>query len=129
VARPRKKIDPRKVKQLAGAGLTVAEIAAFLDCSKDTLERRFAASLKEGRERLNASLKRKQFIVAMGGNPTMLIWLGKQYLGQEEKVSATIRGKATPTDPEQQAAAEAALKAARKASGTQRRTGRMPGDS
>lgn len=30
------------------------------------------------------SLRRAQFELAMKGNPTMLIWLGKQYLGQNE---------------------------------------------
>ncbi len=32
------------------------------------------------------SLKRKQWEMAMGGNITMLIWLGKQNLGQTDKV-------------------------------------------
>ena len=31
------------------------------------------------------SLRRAQFELAMKGNPTMLIWLGKQYLGQNER--------------------------------------------
>ena len=31
------------------------------------------------------SLRRAQFELAMKGNPTMLIWLGKQYLGQKER--------------------------------------------
>ncbi len=30
-------------------------------------------------------LKRKQIDVALQGNVVMLIWLGKQYLGQAEK--------------------------------------------
>lgn len=32
------------------------------------------------------SLKRKQWEMAMNGNITMLIWLGKQNLGQTDKV-------------------------------------------
>lgn len=31
------------------------------------------------------SLRRAQFELAMKGNPTMLIWLGKQYLAQNER--------------------------------------------
>lgn len=31
------------------------------------------------------SLRRKQYEMAAGGNPTMLIWLGKQYLNQTDK--------------------------------------------
>lgn len=86
VARPLKQIDPKLVRRLAGHGLTTAEIAATLDCSVDTLDRRFAAEIKGGRERMTSSLKRKQFMVAMKGNVGMLIWLGKQYLGQSERV-------------------------------------------
>lgn len=86
MARLKKDIDPKLVTRLARAGLTVAEIAAILECSKDTLERRFAAPIKDGREHMTGSLKRKQFVVAMKGNVGMLIWLGKQYLGQTDKV-------------------------------------------
>jgi DNA-binding transcriptional MocR family regulator len=86
VARPQKQIDPKLVKRLACAGLTIAEIAATLECSHDTIQRRFASELKDGRERMTSSLKRKQFAVAMKGNVGMLIWLGKQYLGQTERV-------------------------------------------
>jgi hypothetical protein len=39
-----------------------------------------------GREHRNASVRRKQFELAMAGNPTMLVWLGKQYLGQHDKL-------------------------------------------
>ncbi|MCZ7616556.1 MAG: hypothetical protein M5T52_24095 [Ignavibacteriaceae bacterium] len=34
-------------------------------------------------------MKSKQIQVAMGGNVSMLIWLGKQYLDQSEKVVET----------------------------------------
>jgi hypothetical protein len=60
-------------------------MAEMLECSKDTLERRFAAVIKKGRAQRNSSLRRKQFEVAMKGDRTMLIWLGKQYLEQRDK--------------------------------------------
>jgi hypothetical protein len=91
MARPFKEIDPERVKKLATMGLTVEEIAAVLECNKKTLERRFVASIKEGRMRLNASLKRKQFTVAMKGSVPMLIWLGKQHLGQADKHEHDLR--------------------------------------
>jgi hypothetical protein len=59
-------------------------MAAVLGCSADTLERRFAAVIKEGREQGKMSLKRKQYEVAMSGNVSMLIWLGKNILGQRD---------------------------------------------
>jgi hypothetical protein len=89
MARPKKVIDAVQVQALAGIGCTVAEIAAVMDCSKDTLERRFAAFIEKGRERMKMSLRRHQMKSAENGNATMLIWLGKQYLGQSDKTEIT----------------------------------------
>lgn len=84
MARPKKDIDPEQVRKLAAIQCTTAEMAAVLGCSSDTLERRFAAIIKEGRETGKMSLKRKQYEIAMGGNTAMLIWLGKNILGQRD---------------------------------------------
>lgn len=95
--RPPKKVDARKVKKLAGFGLSLAEIAAVMDVSHDTIERRFKDALKAGRERRNGSLRRKQYEVAMTGNATMLIWLGKQHLEQSD--SLFVDGPQETVDP------------------------------
>lgn len=87
--RPRKKIDKAQVKKLASYNLSVAEIGAVLGCSADTLQRRYAAPMAEGRLLGNFSLKRKQMEMALAGNPTMLVWLGKQNLGQSDKREMT----------------------------------------
>ena len=84
MARPKKDVDAEQVRKLAAIDCSLAEIASVVNCSVDTLERRFAEVIKRGREEGCASLKRKQFEVAQSGNPTMLIWLGKQRLGQKE---------------------------------------------
>jgi len=84
MARPLKKIDPELVEKLAMIGCTTSEIAAVCNCSKDTLERRFAAILQKGREMGKSSLRRKQWQAAENGNVAMLIWLGKQLLGQRD---------------------------------------------
>lgn len=89
MARPPKPINQDQLKKLAAIGLSNAEIAAVLDCSPDTIERRYHNLLERGREHRNASLRRKQFEVAMSGHPTMLIWLGKQFLGQTDKTAVT----------------------------------------
>jgi hypothetical protein len=89
MARPRKDIDPEKVRQLAAIHCTVDEIAAVMDCSKDTLERRFAALIEKGREEGRASLRRVQYKAALAGNATMMIWLGKQLLGQKDRQEVT----------------------------------------
>jgi hypothetical protein len=84
MARPRKKIDGDQVEQLAALFCTQEEIGSVVGCSPDTLQRRFAARMKRGRERGKASLRRRQYARAMEGNPTMLIWLGKQHLDQTD---------------------------------------------
>lgn len=86
--RPKLDIDARLVEQLASIGCTMSEIAAACNCSVDTLERRFAGEIEKGRENGKTRLRKKQLEVALQGNVSMLIWLGKQMLGQSEKVEA-----------------------------------------
>ena len=74
---------------MASYGLTNKEIAEALGYSENTLQRNFDIFLIKGRANLKMKLKRKQFAVAMQGNVVMLIWLGKQYLGQSEKTQET----------------------------------------
>lgn len=88
--RPRKELNAKQVEKLAGLFLTHEEIAAVLGCSADTLTRNFAESLKKGAERGKSSLKRAQFLAAKAGNATMLVWLGKQHLGQRDRTEATV---------------------------------------
>jgi hypothetical protein len=95
IGRPLAKIDPKQVEQLAMIQCSHAEMAAVLGCSADTIERRFAAVIKKGREAGKSSLKRAQFTLAIGGNPTMLIWLGKQHLGQADKQEIAHQGTLT----------------------------------
>jgi len=45
-----------------------------------------------------ASLRRRQFEAAQAGNATMLIWLGKQYLGQVDKQEIAQTVEVTTTD-------------------------------
>ena len=90
--RPRKEIDEEQVRQLASIGCTHTEIAAVLGCCARTLERNFVNAIKEGQERLKTSLRRWQYESAKSGNVTMQIWLGKQYLGQTEKVASQLSG-------------------------------------
>jgi len=78
-------LDLDRVKKLAAVGLTVEEIAVVEGVNKRTIERNALGIVDEGRMHMNASLKRKQYEMAMSGNVTMLIWLGKQHLGQTDK--------------------------------------------
>lgn len=87
MARPKKDIDPDKVFKMASIGCTNMEIAHVMGCHHDTLTNRFREQLDAGRADGKASLRRKQFDLAMSGNAVMLIWLGKQLLGQSDKVA------------------------------------------
>jgi hypothetical protein len=82
--RPPKEISAEQVNALAAINCSYQEMGAVLGCSVDTLERRFADVIEKGRLEGKMSLKRKQWDVAMKGNPTMLIWLGKIMLGQKD---------------------------------------------
>lgn len=78
-------IDPDDVFRLASMQCTNKEIGAFFGCDETTIAKRFSTELSKGRETGKMSLRRKQLEVAKSGNVTMLIWLGKQYLGQSDK--------------------------------------------
>lgn len=91
MARPRIQIDEKQVEALAKIGCCGEEIAAVIGCSRDTIERRFAAVVKRGHDSRNASLRRAQYEVAVKQkNATMLIWLGKQFLGQRDNIDANV---------------------------------------
>ena len=86
---------------------TLEEIASFFDCSPDTIENRckqefgmnFSELFRQKRSQGRISLRRAQWKIALGGNVTMLIWLGKQYLDQKDKSDNPV--KDIPPEKEQ----------------------------
>ena len=85
MARPKLDIDPEQVMKMAAIGCTNKEIAQVLNISIETLQRNFPDLLQKGRANGKAKLRRLQWQKAEEGNPTMLIWLGKQLLEQKEQ--------------------------------------------
>lgn len=83
--RPLKQLDENLIYELARVHVSQQDIARITDSCEDTINRRFQSALQRGYADANLSLKRKQFELAMSGNCSMLIWLGKQYLGQKDK--------------------------------------------
>lgn len=86
------------IKQLARIQCTDEEIASVLGVSVDTLTRAankaiFEEAKASGKEAGKASLRRMQFKTAEAGNATMLIWLGKQYLGQTDKQDVKVENE------------------------------------
>jgi len=90
MGKPHIEIDGEQVFELAKIGCKTTEIAAFFQCSRDTIERRFAAELEKGRADVQMSLRRWQIDNARNGNVVMQIWLGKQMLGQEDRMKFDI---------------------------------------
>ena len=90
MARPKKhNIETDKIEQLASFGCTNREIASFFDCSQTTLTRNYGDFLTKGREKGKIRLRQMQWKSAERGNVSMLIWLGKQVLGQTDKQEIT----------------------------------------
>lgn len=89
--RPKFKIDYETVRKLASIMCTQQEIASFLGCSTDTLQRdkQFCDIYKEGKETGKMSLRRMQWKLAEKSY-AMAIFLGKQYLGQKDVVENQI---------------------------------------
>lgn len=90
--RPRKNIDWETLNKLCALHCTGIECASVLNVSYDALngaiKRKgytgFPEYFKIYSAPGKASLRRLQFKSAESGNATMLIWLGKQYLGQRD---------------------------------------------
>ena len=91
--RPLAKVDEKMVETLAAVGCSGEEIAIQVGVAKATLYRRFKTLIERGHNTQNTSLRRKQMQAAMGGNITMLIWLGKQHLGQSDKQEVKTEGR------------------------------------
>ena len=90
--RPLLNIKADEVVALAKLGATNIEIAEFFGCSDDTIVNRFSKNLIQGRAAKKIKLREYQWRAAEAGNVSMLIWLGKVYLGQKEKSEITMKG-------------------------------------
>jgi hypothetical protein len=96
---PMKPMTDKELEQLINMiriQCTRDEICDILGMSDTTLNRRikeqgiegvdnFEALYKKHQGEGKASLRRAQWKAAQDGNPTMLVWLGKQMLGQKDK--------------------------------------------
>jgi hypothetical protein len=80
----KKVVFDEDVYKLAAMGCSDSEIANWFDIKLDTLRYNFANIIAKGRDDLKQSLRRSQIKLALSGNATMLIWLGKNILGQSD---------------------------------------------
>lgn len=94
VGRPSIEIDKEHFESLCKLQCTKQDIADFFKCSEDTIENfchktygnNFSVVYKKNSVMGKISLRREQWKLAQKGNCSMLIWLGRQWLGQNDKV-------------------------------------------
>lgn len=117
---PSKPMSDKEFEQLVAMiriQCTRDEICDVLNMSETTLNRRlkergehnFEALYKKHSGEGKASLRRMQWKAAEAGNPTMLVWLGKNMLDQKDKVEqdhTSSDGSVRPTTIVIEAAAQ-----------------------
>jgi len=94
--RPPADVDLEQFEKLYELQCTQEEIASFFRLSLSTIKRLAATPevrniLDRGAALGRISIRRQQFRLLREGSNTMAIWLGKQYLGQREKIDTTLR--------------------------------------
>jgi hypothetical protein len=105
MGRPKANIDVEVVKAMASVGATNTDIADYIGVSDVTIRNRFFDVLLKCRADRRNKLREMQWQAAQKGNTAMLIWLGKQELGQSEKVeqkgeqTILIKEKSFDTSP------------------------------
>jgi hypothetical protein len=90
--------DLQRIISMVRIQCTADEICQVFDMSRDTLNRRleehgeenFSTLYKKHRAEGKASLRRAQWQFALAGNPSLLIWLGKNELGQTDQIKQEI---------------------------------------
>ena len=96
--RPRIKIDAGKLEGMVMYGATCLDCAGIFNCSEDTIVRfirrkykmSFAEYSDKKKSTIRMKLRQKQLELALDeGNVSMLIWCGKQLLGQSDQTSVT----------------------------------------
>ena len=84
----RRVIDPEEVEKLARLWCSWEEMSDFFGVPANTLKYNFSDVVAKGRSETKQALRRAQIKLALGGNATMLIWLGKNILAQSENPQA-----------------------------------------
>ena len=100
MARPKKNIDWKKVDKMLEAQCLGTEIAAYFDMHPDTFYNRvqeefgmgFTDFSRRKKDTGKMKLRMAQMESALQGDRSMMIWLGKNYLEQKDKVEKEIKG-------------------------------------
>lgn len=96
--RPRLEFNLKHVEYFGKLGLSFQDMAALLECDIHTVsdymndqDSKFSKSYKRGAARTSEKIRARQIQLALDGHPTMLIWVGKNWLGQVDTPSTTVQ--------------------------------------
>ena len=97
MARPTKyNIKGEEVQKLSKFGMTNVEIADFFGCDESLIRKSYSEYLTKGRAKGKMRLRQLQWQSAEKGNTSMLIFLGKQMLGQMDNPEASEASEPLP---------------------------------
>lgn len=108
MGRPEIPVSIAQFEKLCSFQCSKLEIASWFECSEDKIERwvkktygmTFAAVFAQKRAKGLVSLRHRQYSKALEGSVPMLIFLGKNYLGQSDKVEVQSDERLEFTLPE-----------------------------
>lgn len=77
-------VTRKQIQYFGERGASWLEIEKFYNVSRTTLQRYYLRDYEKGYALTNIALRNRQVVLALSGNPTMLVWTGKQRLGQSD---------------------------------------------
>ena len=82
-----------EIRELAGEGNSVEDIASLMGVSVDILKKNdtYSRAISMGVADMRCNLRHWQMQAAQSGNVTMLVWLGKVILGQREETEVSAK--------------------------------------
>lgn len=84
-----KVVPPDEVMALAKLHCTYKEMSDFFGINVETLKYNFSDLIAKGRAETKQALRKAQIKLALNGNATMLVWLGKNMLNQSDTGDTT----------------------------------------
>ncbi len=91
-------IDEEQLAKLASFHCTYKEMGEFFGCSPEFLHNNFERVIKQAKSETRRKLRNAQLELAIDKkNATMLIWLRKQMLGQQDSKTVKVDGGTTNT--------------------------------
>ena len=97
-SKPKVEFDLEDLERWAAIGCTPEDMAPALGVAPSTLYKHMAENpavqraIDDGRATMRRNLRTAQLRAAIAGNPTMMIWLGKQELSQVDRKAVEVTG-------------------------------------